>query len=167
MFEPRVAQLAGFRATEVDFSALEDALAQLRGSRSERGRFMLQDERFQLRMARATHNEVVMGVFSRLFKDLRIVRDLALRDDTESATEWAIDSLTRLLTAIMSRDPQAIDRQVGEHLDYLEAVWRKRTGRSVARDVPDFLKGRLSGREVDGRDGSHSRYEAVLASGGV
>jgi GntR family transcriptional regulator, transcriptional repressor for pyruvate dehydrogenase complex len=146
MFEPRVAQLAGFRATEEDFAGLENTLNQLRAAQGDRARFLLRDERFQLRIAKATRNQIVVFTFTRLFRDLRLVRDLALREDSRKATEWAIGSLGRLLQALMSRDPDRIDREVSEHLEYLEGIWRRKTGRAVAYETPSFLMPRVSAR---------------------
>jgi len=53
--------------------------------------------------------------------------------------ERAIDIHERTLAAVMSRDLEAIERVMDEHLAILERAWARESGRALPREVPDFL----------------------------
>ncbi|BCB92083.1 GntR family transcriptional regulator [Phytohabitans suffuscus] len=138
LIQPRVAQLAGLRATESDFETMSTTLDLLARSMKDRNRFLQLDERFQLSIARAAHNRVLLEQMRHLLYQLRSAKDYALRDGI-SDSQWALDSLNRLLKAIMRRDPRLIEREMDEHLSYLEQLWAEETSRAQVREIPEFM----------------------------
>lgn len=118
-----IAQLAGMRATEEDVRAMDTTLSLLRESVADRQRFMQLDERFQIAMARAAHNQVLLTQVQHLLRQVRLAKDLALRDAPPDESMWALGSLGRLLDAIRSKDLVCVVKEMDEHLAYLENIW--------------------------------------------
>jgi DNA-binding FadR family transcriptional regulator len=150
VLEPRVAQLAAMRAREEDFTAMDRTIADqkaliadgdvLKDGREDR--FLALDVRFHLAIARASGNQMLVGLVRQLYRELEIARDMAMHHST--VPEWVIEVHERTLAAIRSGDLGAVDRVMDEHLAELERTWEQETGRALVRPTPDFLLRRSS-----------------------
>lgn len=137
LLEPRVAQLAALYATEEDFEAMRRTIELQREHANDRERFLQLDQRFHLRIARATRNATIVALMRFLLRQLEIARDMSLRDTHEP--DWTIEIHERTLQAIMGGDPDEIDAAMDEHMSYLERMWEEESGRARLRKPPDFL----------------------------
>jgi GntR family transcriptional regulator, transcriptional repressor for pyruvate dehydrogenase complex len=137
LFEPRVAQLAGFHATEEDFAALQRTIDLQRECAADRERFVQLDSRFHIAMARATKNETTVYMMRALWKRLEIARDMAFRGKHEP--ERALEIHEDTLAAIKTGDPDRIDAAMDEHLSHVERIWEDESGRPQLRRIPEFL----------------------------
>jgi GntR family transcriptional regulator, transcriptional repressor for pyruvate dehydrogenase complex len=137
MIEPNVAQLAASRATDADIEAMQQIIELQRTAQKDEQRFLELDLRFHLAMARATHNETVVGVMRPLLRQLEIARRRMLQGDEDA--DRTVDLHERTLAAIVSGDPAAIEQIMDEHLSFLEERWERETGRLRLRKTPDFL----------------------------
>jgi len=136
LFEPRVAQLAGLLASEDDFAELQGVVDLQRDVAAEPQRVRDLDAPFHLALARATHNATVVALMQTLFQRLEVAKRFAIEP---GEAERAIDIHERTLAAVMSRDLEAIERVMDEHLAILERAWARESGRALPREVPDFL----------------------------
>ena len=136
LFEPRVAQLAGLLASEDDFAELQGVVDLQRDVAAEPQRVRDLDAPFHLALARATHNATVVALTQTLFQRLEVAKRFAIEP---GEAERAIDIHERTLAAVMSRDLEAIERVMDEHLAILERAWARESGRALPREVPDFL----------------------------
>jgi GntR family transcriptional regulator, transcriptional repressor for pyruvate dehydrogenase complex len=144
LLEPRVAQLAGFAATEDDLAEIADVIRQQREA-AEAGdvdRVRALDPSFHLAIARATHNETVVLLMQTLLQRLDLPRQPT---KTEGEAEWTVEIHERTLAAIAGRDPFRIEVTMDEHLGMLERRWQQDSGASLPRAVPDFLQPRSAG----------------------
>lgn len=135
-FEPRVAQLACLLATEEDFAVLEEIVDTQRRVAADPQRVRDLDAAFHLALARATHNATVVALMQTLFQRLEVAKRFAIEP---GEAERAIEIHERTLTGLMSRDPNAIEVVMDEHLSILEQAWERESGRALPRRVPDFL----------------------------
>lgn len=138
LFEPRVAQLAGFAATEEDLGEIAQVLEQQREAAKEGDvdRVRGLDPSFHLAIARATHNETVVALMQTLLQRL----DLPRRPTVAAGeADWTVEIHERTLAAIAGRDPYRIEMTMDEHLRMLERSWQEESGRQLPREVPDFL----------------------------
>jgi GntR family transcriptional repressor for pyruvate dehydrogenase complex len=139
LFEPRVAQLAGFAATEDDLGEIAQVLEQQREAAAEGDvdRVRGLDPSFHLAIARATHNETVVALMQTLLQRLDLPRRPTV---AEGEAEWTVEIHERTLAAIAGRDPYRIEVTMDEHLRMLERSWQHDNGRRLPREVPDFLQ---------------------------
>jgi DNA-binding FadR family transcriptional regulator len=131
VIEPPIARLAGLQADDDDFRRLRDAIDEHRGAMHDadlRGQW---DERFHLLIARATGNPTLVDVMRGLLRKLAIAWDMDYRVLNEP--ERGIEMHERTLAALVSRDPDEIDRVMDEHLAILEQQWEEETGRPRLR----------------------------------
>jgi DNA-binding FadR family transcriptional regulator len=136
LFEPRVAQLAGFLATPDDLADLERIIAAQRDVADDTMGVRGLDASFHLAIARATHNATLIALMQTLQQRLKLVRHpIPLADEAR----LTIDIHERTAQAIATRDPDLIEITMLEHLGVLEEAWRQQTGREVIRRAPDFL----------------------------
>lgn len=136
LFEPRVAQLAGLLATEDDFGELQTVIDLQRELAAEPQRVRDLDAPFHLALARSTHNATVVALMHTLFERLEVAKRFAIEP---GEAERAIDIHERTLSALMSRDLDAIERVMDAHLSILERAWERESGRALPRTVPEFL----------------------------
>jgi GntR family transcriptional repressor for pyruvate dehydrogenase complex len=136
LFEPRVAQLAGLLASEDDFAELQGVVDLQRELAGEPQRVRDLDAPFHLALARATHNATVVALMQTLFQRLEVAKRFAIEP---GEAERAIDIHERTVSALMSRQLDAIERVMDEHLSILEAAWARESGRVLPRKVPGFL----------------------------
>jgi GntR family transcriptional regulator, transcriptional repressor for pyruvate dehydrogenase complex len=131
VFEPQTAQLAGLFATETDFRRMRATIDAQLESLGARERLNQLDERFHLYIARATGNPTVVELMQTLLRKLAIAWDIGKRLPHDDEAGIAMHEHT--LQALMSRDPQAIDTAMDEHLGLLEHLWEHETGRPRLR----------------------------------
>ena len=137
ILEPRVAQLASFHATAEDIEALGRSIEQQAALRHDRVRFNEIDARFHMLIARATHNPSVETMCRDLQRDLRISRDMSIRESFEP--DHSLDMHQRTLAAIVRGDEAEIDLVMDEHLRILESLFESIGGRLRTRRPPSFL----------------------------
>lgn len=138
LFEPRVAQLAALYATDADFDAMAETIAQQRRAIGDRDRSLQLDLRFHLLLARATRNSTVVRLMRSLLRELEIARDMALHD-AHGESELAIEIHERTLRAAKRGDEAEIEAAMDEHMSFLERIWEEESGRQRLRRAPSFL----------------------------
>ena len=126
IIEPQVAWLAHRRATEEDLLPLDRTIALMReivdrGYRpDDEDRFLQLDVQFHLALARAAGNPTLETLLRIVFRQLEILRDMAMH--VPAVPDWIIDIHERTLAAVRSGDD--IDAVMDEHLGQLEETLR-------------------------------------------
>jgi len=139
LVEPRVAQLAGLRATADDHRELERILELQRQAIDDTHQVRLLDPSFHLAIARATHNSTVVALMQGMLHRLELTREVPVEPGEAQRT---IAVHERTLAAILMRDPRAIDVAMDEHLAIMEDTWRAASGRTLPPGLPEFLQPR-------------------------
>jgi GntR family transcriptional repressor for pyruvate dehydrogenase complex len=116
--EPAVAWLAAERATPRDVAALSGLAQALREAPAAWEVHVLLDSRFHLQIARAAHNDIVWDLMKRLHVQLYCARHRELR--TPHDQELLASIHERTLEALLSRDRERIERDLADHLGWLE-----------------------------------------------
>ena len=122
LIEPQVARLAHARATDEDLEPLVQTISMMReivdrGYRpDDEDRFLQLDVQFHLALARAAANPTLETLLRIVFRQLEILRDMAMHVPT--VPEWIIDVHERTLAAVRSGD--GLDEVMDEHLGQLE-----------------------------------------------
>ncbi|MQA75420.1 MAG: FCD domain-containing protein [Solirubrobacterales bacterium] len=137
LFEPRVAQLAGFSMTDDDHAALAAIIEGQRRSAEDVERVRRLDAHFHLALARATHNGTVVALMQALLQRLESARRVAPIADESART---VDMHERTLEALAARDPARIEAEMDAHLSVLERAWEEQTRHALPRKAPDFLR---------------------------
>jgi GntR family transcriptional regulator, transcriptional repressor for pyruvate dehydrogenase complex len=132
-FEPQVARVAAQRGTAADFERMRVAVElSFTVSASNRSRAVshetalmmtIASTRFNIAVARATQNSVVVKMMEVLLRRMDAVRMAAIRgldDITESAR-----SLRESQLAIESGDTSRIEAATAARIDLLELAWRR------------------------------------------
>jgi DNA-binding FadR family transcriptional regulator len=126
IIEPHVARLAHERAGEEELAPLEHTIEVMRtiigrGYRPEdEERFLQLDVQFHLALARAAANPTLETLLRIVFRQLEILRDMAMH--VPAVPEWIIDVHERTLAAV--RSGEGIDEVMEEHLGRLEQTLR-------------------------------------------
>lgn len=141
LIEPQVARMAAAFGTPADFQAMREAV-QLseEAARPFRRRritpeglqlMTLASTRFNIAMARATQNAMMVQIMELLLRRTEPVRLRALADldDVTLSTRTLADSLE----AIESGDPESIERATFDRIGLLEASWERATGKRLRR----------------------------------
>lgn len=129
--EPQVAQLAARNATGEDFDKLRRLVQRQREAHRDHTLQHQLDVRFHLAIARATHNSSVWPVAKELQLRLAVARVAMRRTPMDPRAVAEIHEGT--LAAMLRGDPAGIDRQMREHMDWLERRWeRERSGSALA-----------------------------------
>lgn len=136
LLEPRVAQLAGLRATAEDHGQLERILDLQRHAVDDVQQVRLLDPSFHLAIARATHNPTVVALMQGMLHRLELTRDVPVEP---GEAERTIAVHERTLAALVARDSHAIDIAMDEHLAIMEESWRAASGGTLPPGLPDFL----------------------------
>jgi GntR family transcriptional repressor for pyruvate dehydrogenase complex len=136
LFEPQVAWMAAQRATPADFERMRAAVElSFSVGRANRQRAVsdetalmmtIASTRFNIAVARATQNSVVVKMMEVLLRRMDAVRMAAIRaldDITESAR-----SLQESQQAIESGERARIDAATAARIDLLESAWRRASG---------------------------------------
>lgn len=136
LLEPRVAQLAGLRATAGDHREIARILELQRDAVDDTQQVRLLDPSFHLAIARATHNPTVVALMQGMLHRLELTRDVPVES---GEAERTIAVHERTLAAIRTGDPSAIDVAMDEHLAIMEETWRAASGRTLPPGLPEFL----------------------------
>ena len=141
LIEPQVARMAAAFGTPADFQAMRDAVAlsseatrPFRGKRITRKGLQLAtlaSTRFNIAVARATQNSMIVQMMDLLLRRMEPVRLRALAE-LEDVT-LSTQTLADCLAAIESGEPEAIDRTTFERIGLLEASWERATGKRLRR----------------------------------
>jgi GntR family transcriptional regulator, transcriptional repressor for pyruvate dehydrogenase complex len=136
VIEPRVAQLAGLLATEDDFAAMQEIIDAQHELAGDPQRVRDLDPPFHLAIARATHNATIVALIQTLFQRLEVAKRFSIEP---GEAPRAIEIHERTLAALMSRNLDAIEITMDDHLSILEHAWERESGRALPRRVPAFL----------------------------
>ncbi len=140
---PRVARMAALYAGDDD---LERMRAAIRFGRAGIERVVLAESqqrvslaslRFDLAMAQATRNQLLLRMTKMLLTWLAPLRLLALRDAADMET--AMRQLEETLAAIESGADRAVETVMNMRMQVLERIWEEVSGRPVRRRRPSFL----------------------------
>lgn len=141
VFEPHVARLAAMYATPADFERMRDAVqlseeisAKFKKKKiTEQGaqRMTMASTRFNIAVARATQNSMVVQMMEVMLRRMELVRTLAVRElpDIAMSTKTLSDSLL----AIESGDPAQIDAATATRIGLLESAWEQAAGKPLRR----------------------------------
>jgi GntR family transcriptional repressor for pyruvate dehydrogenase complex len=141
VIEPHVARMAAAYGTPADFEAMREAVAlsaeasmpyrRKRISREGIELMTIASTRFNIAVARATQNSVMVQMMDLLLRRTEPVRMSALAelDDITLSTR----TLENSLLAIESGDAERIDRATLERIGLLEAALERATGRPLRR----------------------------------
>ena len=141
LIEPHVTRIAATYGTPADFLAMREAVAlsEHTGARFRSRRIddkgvelmTVASTRFNIAVARATQNSVIVQMMEVLLRRMDPVRKLALRElpDVTLSTR----TLANSLAAIESGDPDLIDKATSERIGLLESAWERATGRRLRR----------------------------------
>lgn len=141
LIEPHVAKMAAAYGTPADLQAMRDAveLSERAGAPFRRKRIdeagaelmTIASTRFNIAVARATQNSVMVQIMEIILRRMEPVRLLALRELADSAV--SSQTLRNTLEAIESGDPAAIERATLDRIGLLEDAWEHATGRRLRR----------------------------------
>lgn len=141
LIEPHIARMAAAYGTPADLQAMRDAVAlsaeanapfrRRKISREGIELMTIASTRFNIAVARATQNSVLVQVMELLLRRTEPVRMLALAEleDVTVSTKTLADSLE----AIESGDPELIDRATLDRIGLLASAWERATGRALRR----------------------------------
>lgn len=141
LIEPQVARMAAAFGTPADFQAMREAVA-LSEEATERYRrrkitreglqlITLASTRFNIAVARATQNAMVVQMMELLLRRMEPVRLRALAELED--IRLSSRTLADCLAAIESGDSESIDRATFERIGLLEASWERATGKRLRR----------------------------------
>jgi GntR family transcriptional regulator, transcriptional repressor for pyruvate dehydrogenase complex len=137
LFEPRVAQLAGYLATKSDLAELEQIIEAQRQVADDPMLVRGLDASFHLAIARATHNATIVALMQTLQQRLQLARNPIAMPDEVPLT---IEMHERTLAAISTHDPDLIEVAMLDHLGMLEEAWKLQAAEVLPRRAPDFLQ---------------------------
>lgn len=141
LIEPHIARMAAAYGTAADLQAMRDAVAlsaeagapyrRRRISHEGMELMTIASTRFNIAVARATQNSVLVQVMEILLRRTEPVRMRALAelDDITISTRTLADSLA----AIESGDPELIDKATLDRIGLLASSWERATGRRLRR----------------------------------
>ena len=135
--EPRIAQLAAFRATDEDFAELQgsiDLLAAHGYDISWREQAELLFHRIMWRTAR---NSSLQAMMLGLETELAPIHDMMLRTPEDYAA--GIELHTATLAALKRGDPAEIENEMYRHLGHFEGIVADVLQRTPHRRTPPFL----------------------------
>ena len=141
LFEPHVARLASIYATPADFERMraavrlsEATVVQFKKRKiTQAGAqvMTMASTRFNIAVARATQNTMIVQMMEVMLRRLELVRTLAVRElrDIALSTRTLHDSLL----AIESGDPNQIDAATLARIGLLEIAWEQAVGKPLRR----------------------------------
>ena len=121
--EPRVAVLAGRRATRADINALTEAVELHQRHLHDRQRNREAQARFHRALWRAAANPVLEETMTSILDRLELAMDML--DRAEGEADHALELHMITLTAVKRDDEAAILRAMDRHLAYLEVTFRQ------------------------------------------
>ena len=141
LFEPHVARLAAAYATPADFERMRSAvqLSEQTSALPRNGKITdevaqnmtVASTRFNIAVARATQNSVIVQMMEVMMRRMEVVRVMAVRELPDIAL--STQTLSKSLRAIESGDPAQIDRATTERIEILEAAWQQVSGKPLHR----------------------------------
>ncbi len=133
LFEPQVAQSAGFVATPEDLDELMRIVDLQHAHVTDPERLRELDASYHLAIARATHNRTIVAMIHTLLQRLRPVARPAF---TPTQAEEMLRCHTETYEAIASRDTAAIANAMEHHLRFHEQTWEDAAGRRLRQILP-------------------------------
>lgn len=137
LFEPHVARLAARHASAADFERMREAVRLSEEACAMAGGRQISDQlaqrmtsastRFNIAVARATQNSMIVQMMEVMLRRLEWVRTQAVRElpDISLSTRTLRDSLL----AIESGDPAQIDTATAARIGLLESAWEQAAGK--------------------------------------
>src|SRR5262249_46560202 len=125
LFEPQVAQVAGFVSALVDLEALE-RIIELERAEDDLHRLRELHASFTPALPRPPHNAPIVAMITPL---LHRLRPAPRPDLTQPQAERMLEEHVRTFDAIASRAPDAIAAAMETHLRFHERVWELSSGR--------------------------------------
>lgn len=135
--EPRIAQLAAFRATDDDYAALQESIDLLAAHGDDIARAEQAELLFHRIMWRAARNSSLQAMMMGLEKELAPIHDMMLRTPEDYAA--GIELHTATLAALKRGDPAEIEEEMYRHLGHFEAIVADVLQRTPHRKTPAFL----------------------------
>ena len=141
--EPRIAELAGARGTDADFTSMQRTIELQKQHRDDRSKVIQLNARFHRTMWRAARNETLEAAMKVIFRQLEFGLDMSVR--TPGDTTESIEIHERTLQALMRGNTKDIAAVMDEHMSYLETISESVLGRRRLRSIPDFLQPQQAG----------------------
>lgn len=135
--EPRIAQLAAFRATDDDYAALQESIDLLAANRDDINRAEQAELLFHRIMWRAARNSSLQSMMLALEKELAPIHDMMLR--TPEDYDAGIELHAATLAALKRGDPAEIEQEMYRHLGHFEGIVADVLQRAPHRRTPAFL----------------------------
>jgi GntR family transcriptional repressor for pyruvate dehydrogenase complex len=135
--EPRIAQLAAFRATDEDFAELQMSIDLLATDGNDIARAEQAELLFHRIMWRAARNSALQSMMLGLEQRLAPIHDMMLRTPEDYAA--GIELHTATLAALKKGDPVEIEQEMYRHLGHFEAIVADVLQRAPHRQTPAFL----------------------------
>lgn len=141
LFEPHVVRLASMYATPADFERMRDAVKLSEETSAEFKKkeitevdaklMTIASTRFNIAVARATQNIMIVQTMEVMMQRLELVRSLALRElpDAGMSAQHLRDSLL----AIESGNSDQIGAATLARIELLESAWEQASGRQLRR----------------------------------
>lgn len=128
-----VDRVAAVHATPADFERMRSAVAMSeetsamprkgRVTNALAQRMTVASTRFNIAVARATQNSIIVQMMEVMMRRMELVRTLAVLALPDIATSTR--TLAKSLEAIESGDPARIDAATAERIEILEAAWQR------------------------------------------
>ena len=135
LFEPHVARLAAVQATPADFERMRDAVKLseeigthfLKKKITQEGAQLMTiaSTRFNIAVARATQNSMIVQMMEVMLRRLDEVRTVAVLELSDISV--STKALHNSLLAIESGEPAQIDAATSQRISLLEAAWARAT----------------------------------------
>ncbi|MES2533964.1 MAG: GntR family transcriptional regulator [Pseudomonadota bacterium] len=141
LIEPHVSRMAAAYGTPADFQAMHEAVAlseqasapyrKKRITHAGMELMTIASTRFNIAVARATQNSVIVQMMEILLRRMEPVRMHALAELQDISVSTR--TLAASLEAIESGDPDLIDKATLDRIGLLEGAWEHATGRRLRR----------------------------------
>jgi len=135
--EPRIAQLAAFRATDEDFAELQGSIDLLAAHSDDISWCEQAELLFHRIMWRTARNSSLQAMMLGLETELAPIHDMMLRTPEDYAA--GIELHTATLAALKRGDPAEIENEMYRHLGHFEGIVADVLRRTPHRRTPPFL----------------------------
>ena len=135
--EPRIAQLAAFRATDDDFLQLQESIDLLAAHGDDITRAAQAEQLFHRTMWRAARNSSLQTMMIGLERELAPIHDMMLRTPEDYRAGIELHEAT--LAALKRGDPAEIEEEMYRHLGHFEGIVSDVLARTPHRKIPAFL----------------------------
>jgi len=135
--EPRIAQLAAFRATDEDFAELQGSIDLLAAHSDDISWCEQAELLFHRIMWRTARNSSLQAMMLGLETELAPIHDMMLRTPEDYAA--GIELHTATLSALKRGDPAEIENEMYRHLGHFEGIVADVLQRTPHRRTPPFL----------------------------